>query len=490
MGNNKNEWPLNRTLFCNVSWMKYYNGTTVNDKPYGGTEYVKTTKDAYEKINFKNFDGEYQYGFIETMHPKDSTNFETDYKKFNLSNFVNEYNGEDNISGILVIFFARNPHNNDNFEIIGYYKNATIYKIRQFTPTGEMYNLSCKKEDAALVEHTKRLPLNLPRGVQIFHRQLFIYPHHKKEYFDIYSNIINNVLSFDTSNDYHYLQLKSNTWIVPINRKKCKEVIDTLLSEERIKLIQIDPNILPGDVLFLYFPSPYQAYKFKVVALKANEIDKATNDRYMEVELIARGNLSFEEVKNNVPDVSVEPQTQRQLSGNILNYLENNFVIVEEDYNPSLADLDDEIDDSYDDIIDDSKPAEEKIQGERTYLPRNERVKRIALSRSEGKCANKHCNHELFKNRSGMIYLEAHHIIPLAAYKDFPNINIDIPDNVICLCPSCHREIHNGKNASILIKEIYEERKELLKSHGIVLQDDIATLMEYYGVGKEELEND
>ena len=481
-----NIWPLDRTLFCNVSWMKFYNGTTINDRPYGGTEYVRTSHDAYEKINFKNYGDGNQYGFIETMHPKDSDDFETDYKKFNLANFGNEYSNADEILGILVIFFARNPHNNNNFEIVGYYKNATIHRIRQFTPSGDMYNLSCKKEDAVLIEHTKRLPLNLPLGVQMFYRQLFIYPHHKPLYFDIYNKIISNILKFDETHEYRYLQLVHNTWIVPINRKKSKEIIETLINEETINLNQVDPNILPGDVLFLYFPEPYKAYKFKVVVLKSNEIDSSTNSKYMEVHLIARGNLSFEEVKNNVPNVSVEPQTQRQLSGNILNYLENNFVVVDEDYNPSLADLDDEIDDSYDDIVDDSKPAEERTQGERKYLPRNERVKRIAYSRSSGKCANKDCEHKLFNNRNGLAYLEAHHIIPLAAYRDFPNINIDIPDNVICLCPSCHREIHNGENASAMIKSLYEERKDKLAGHGIVLEDGIATLLEYYEIDTNE----
>ena len=64
-----------RILFCNIAWMDYYMGIVPGkDEPKNGGSYVKDTKDAHEKYNFKpellklkGFpEGEYCLGFVET----------------------------------------------------------------------------------------------------------------------------------------------------------------------------------------------------------------------------------------------------------------------------------------------------------------------------------------------------------------------------------------------------------------------------------------
>ena len=64
-----------RILFCNIAWMDYYKGIVPGkDEPKNGGSYVKDTKDAHEKYNFKpellklkGFpEGEYCLGFVET----------------------------------------------------------------------------------------------------------------------------------------------------------------------------------------------------------------------------------------------------------------------------------------------------------------------------------------------------------------------------------------------------------------------------------------
>lgn len=43
-----------RILFCNIAWMDYYKGIVPGkDEPKNGGSYVKDTKDAHEKYNFK-----------------------------------------------------------------------------------------------------------------------------------------------------------------------------------------------------------------------------------------------------------------------------------------------------------------------------------------------------------------------------------------------------------------------------------------------------
>ena len=79
--------------------------------------------------------------------------------------------------------------------------------------------------------------------------------------------------------------------------------------------------------------------------------------------------------------------------------------------------------------------------------------------------------------------MEAHHLIPISVCKEF-STNIDIPENIVCLCPSCHREIHHGEESERMISELYEERKEALEKKNIKLSDGLKKLLNYYGIKK------
>ncbi len=38
-------------------------------------------------------------------------------------------------------------------------------------------------------------------------------------------------------------------------------------------------------------------------------------------------------------------------------------------------------------------------------------------------------------------YMEAHHLIPMAV-QDFYENSLDFVNDIVCLCPTCHRKIH------------------------------------------------
>ncbi|HBC3450905.1 TPA: HNH endonuclease [Vibrio parahaemolyticus] len=61
-----------------------------------------------------------------------------------------------------------------------------------------------------------------------------------------------------------------------------------------------------------------------------------------------------------------------------------------------------------------------------------------ALYRAEGFCEKCKEKAPFIKSSNGEPYLEVHHIIPLSQG------GLDSPENVISLCPNCHREIHFG----------------------------------------------
>ena len=62
--------------------------------------------------------------------------------------------------------------------------------------------------------------------------------------------------------------------------------------------------------------------------------------------------------------------------------------------------------------------------------------------------------------------MEAHHLIPMEYYNNF-DVSIDVEENIISLCSNCHREIHHGKDASVIVKKLYEQRKHYLQKAGI-----------------------
>lgn len=70
-----------------------------------------------------------------------------------------------------------------------------------------------------------------------------------------------------------------------------------------------------------------------------------------------------------------------------------------------------------------------------TYV-RDQRVRNAVLDRADGRC--EYCGAEGFETRSGGRYLEAHHVISLAAH------GIDRSSNVIALCATDHRRAHFG----------------------------------------------
>ena len=58
-----------------------------------------------------------------------------------------------------------------------------------------------------------------------------------------------------------------------------------------------------------------------------------------------------------------------------------------------------------------------------------------------------------FKKKNGEYYVETHHIIPVS---DLENSKLSV-DNLICLCPNHHREVHYGNVKIINNNDMYVE---------------------------------
>ena len=72
----------------------------------------------------------------------------------------------------------------------------------------------------------------------------------------------------------------------------------------------------------------------------------------------------------------------------------------------------------------------------------------IGRKRADHRCEVVDCEHPTFDTADGDRYVEIHHIVPLADGGE------DTIDNVACLCPAHHREVHLGGNAQQLAAQL------------------------------------
>ncbi|SHG68945.1 HNH endonuclease [Halobaculum gomorrense] len=88
--------------------------------------------------------------------------------------------------------------------------------------------------------------------------------------------------------------------------------------------------------------------------------------------------------------------------------------------------------------------------GTRTSYTRSDLVRDFALRMSEGVCQA--CMEDApFISKAGEPFLEVHHLYRVS------DGGVDDPENVIAICPNCHREVHNGQHGDELNDSLIEK---------------------------------
>ena len=137
-----------KIIFCNIAWMKYYEGIFDDDKPMNGGKYVDINKSGGECYNFQDFNGKC-YGYFMM------------YGNLALENHFKDVKSTDGyVDNVLVIWVATNS--NQQTKIVGWYKNARVYRSFQeqtfFTNlAGSLYyNIVADSKDCFLIPEDKR----------------------------------------------------------------------------------------------------------------------------------------------------------------------------------------------------------------------------------------------------------------------------------------------------------------------------------------------
>lgn len=122
----------------------------------------------------------------------------------------------------------------------------------------------------------------------------------------------------------------------------------------------------------------------------------------------------------------------------------------------------------------------DKIKNASSYVyPRNCNMAYTALINANFTCENNSEHFSFISAITNLQFVEAHHLIPMEFQADF-KYSIDIPENIISLCPNCHRAFHNSiyEEKERLIKKFIDLRYDKLIKRGIII--NLKQLLDYY----------
>ena len=97
-------------------------------------------------------------------------------------------------------------------------------------------------------------------------------------------------------------------------------------------------------------------------------------------------------------------------------------------------------------VQDELPSAPERLPVRSLAFARDPKIRTIALVRANGKC--EFCEQPGFRMANGSVFLETHHVHPLAEG------GLDIEENVVALCPNHHREAHYGASSPEMRKRL------------------------------------
>lgn len=167
---------MSKVVFFNVAWMKEYKGVTSDDIPVHGGKYIENHGYGSEVYNFQPFRGR-MYGFVEAgWKPKLRC---IDITKLGASKW------DQSVPGILVVWVARHPHSPRTL-LVGWYKNATVYRERQKPPEGSNRKLPDGEDASYFAEADEqncylmpadRRDFSIPRGKEGLGQKNIWYAH-------------------------------------------------------------------------------------------------------------------------------------------------------------------------------------------------------------------------------------------------------------------------------------------------------------------------
>lgn len=232
--------------------------------------------------------------------------------------------------------------------------------------------------------------------------------------------------------------------------------------------------------------------KIKENAQKAQKLLKSINDfSFKDIDLLATKDLgkgyqlanicskyySFDSLPNDeilIDDLRSLIGVYKELKGYVgLNILDIENELSEDEYQENIQEG------TIVDLHTGPIKRKEKVKGSATNRwPRNKDIAYTALHNADFKCEFNSEHKTFISNKTRKQFVEAHHLIPMQ-YQDEFDESLDIPENIISLCPICHRAFHNAQKEvkTELIKHFFNLRKDSLNKREITVSSNEIIVM-------------
>ncbi|MFC1998782.1 MrcB family domain-containing protein [Chloroflexota bacterium] len=120
-------------------------------------------------------------------------------------------------------------------------------------------------------------------------------------------------------------------------------------------------------------------------------------------------------------------------------------------------------------LIPQQKPEYNELGGRKQWK-KNASIAKTCIMRADYKCELDPTHHTFTCQQTSKNYVEAHHLIPMS-FQELFSYSLDVPANIVSLCPTCHRLVHHatfGQKGKCL-QSLFETRKTELEQCGIRL---------------------
>jgi 5-methylcytosine-specific restriction protein A len=117
------------------------------------------------------------------------------------------------------------------------------------------------------------------------------------------------------------------------------------------------------------------------------------------------------------------------------------------------------------------RPPKETNNGK--VYPRNLSYAKKALEKANFLCEVDNAHETFISKATNQQYVEAHHLIPLQFQEEFL-YSLDVPSNIVSLCPNCHRKLHFAsiEQKKEILEKLLENRHNRLKEFAIDISKD------------------
>lgn len=233
-----------RYIFLRIAWMKHYEGVQKDDIPAGGGSYITENENGGEVYNFHPI-GKNNFGFSRVQDNK-SIRIET----------LGASKASDRVEKIVIVFFARNKQLGGGQYIVGWYKNATLYRTVQTFKKSEIkyrryFNSTAKVADSYLVPEEDRTIFDVPSDGPGQMNIWYVEHYHDSNYLDEVKKYISNPKNYISRKPKK--SLTNRAWQQNAELKKKVEIaamdaIDLYFSKRNFNVIDKSKENLGWDL--------------------------------------------------------------------------------------------------------------------------------------------------------------------------------------------------------------------------------------------------